>query len=181
MERRDRFLPPYISTRFTARLLTILLLFTAAVSGLSAGFEISQLHLLAGIGNYADVDEETRWAHTFIRNTLLVSRLLLYGSIAVAFITWLHRCRINVRAFGCRRFRYSRTWAIIGFFIPIVNFFRPDHAGLLLLGQGSARGGHGVRACRGTQPEQRRDPKRVITDPNTKHFLVLLPHAQIHV
>jgi len=125
MERRDRFLPPYISTRFTARLLTILLLITAAVSGLSAGFEISQLHVLSGIGDYADVDEETRWAYTFIRNTLLVSRLVLYGSIGFAFITWLHRCRINVRAFGCRRFRYSRIWAIIGFFIPLVNFFRP--------------------------------------------------------
>ena len=125
MERRDRFLPPYISTRFTARLLTILLLLTAAVSGLSAGFEISQIHLLSGVGSYTEVNEETRWAHTFIRNTLLVSRLVLYGAIAVAFIAWLHRCRINVRAFGCRRFRYSRTWAINGFFVPILNFFRP--------------------------------------------------------
>ena len=52
MERRDRFLPPYIATRFTARLLTILLLLTAAVSGLSAGFEISQIHFLSGVGNY---------------------------------------------------------------------------------------------------------------------------------
>jgi hypothetical protein len=125
MERRDRFLPPYVDTQFTGRLLTILLLITAAMSGLSAGFEISQLHLLSGVGNYADVDEETRWAHTFIRNTLLVSRMALYGSIGIAFVTWLHRCRINARAFGCRRFRYSRVWAIIGFLIPIVNFFRP--------------------------------------------------------
>jgi len=125
MERRDRFLPPYISTRFTARLLTILLLLTAAISGVSAGFEISQIHLLSSVGSYTELTEETRWAHTFIRNTLLVSRLVLYGAIAVAFIAWLHRCRINVRAFGCRRFRYPRIWAIIGFFIPLLNFFRP--------------------------------------------------------
>jgi len=125
MERRDRFLPPYISTRLTARLLTILLLITAAVSGLSAGFEISQIYLLSGIGSYAAINEETRWAHTFIRNTLLVSRLVLYAAIGIAFVTWLHRCRINVRAFGCRRFRYSRSWAIIGFLVPILNFFRP--------------------------------------------------------
>jgi hypothetical protein len=125
MERRDRFLPPYISTRLTARLLTILLLLTAAVSGLSAGFEISQIQLFAGEGDYAEIKEETRWAHTFIRNSLLIFRLVLYGSIAVAFIAWLHRCRVNVRAFGCRRFRYSRIWAIIGFFVPILNFFRP--------------------------------------------------------
>jgi hypothetical protein len=125
MERRDRFLPPYIATRFTARLLTILLLLTAAVSGLSAGFEISQIHFLSGISSYAEVNEKTRWAHAFIRNALLVSRLVLYGVIAVAFIAWLHRCRINVRAFGCRRLRYPRIWTIIGFFIPLLNFFRP--------------------------------------------------------
>jgi len=125
MERRDRFLPPYVSTRLTARLLTILLLLMAAISGLSAGFEISQIQLFTGKGSSAEVSEETRWAYTFIRNTLLVSRLVLYGVIAVAFIAWLHRSRINVRAFGCRRFRYPRIWAIIGFFVPILNLFRP--------------------------------------------------------
>ena len=125
MERRDRFLPPYISTRLTARLLTILLLLTAAISGLSAGFEISQIQLLSSVDSYTEVDEETRWAHTFIRNSLLVARMALYATIAVAFIAWLHRCRINARAFGCRRLRYPRIWAIIGFFIPILNFFRP--------------------------------------------------------
>jgi hypothetical protein len=108
-----------------ARLLTILLLLTAAVSGLSAGFEISQIQLLTSISDYTDVNEETRWAHTFVRNTLLASRLTLYGAIAVTFIAWIHRCRINVRAFGCRRFRYPRIWAIVGFLIPILNFFRP--------------------------------------------------------
>jgi len=125
MQRRDRFLPPYIPTHFTARLLTILLLITAAVAGLSAGFEISQIHVLSTIDSYSEIAEWTRWAYTFTRNTLLVSRLVLYAAIAVAFITWLHRCRINVRAFGCRRFRYSRIWSIIGFLIPVLNFFRP--------------------------------------------------------
>ncbi len=125
MERRDRFLPPYVSTRRMARLLTILLLVTAAVSGLSAGFEISQIQFLSSVGIDTEVSEETLWAHTLIRNSLLASRLVLYAAVAVAFIIWLHRCRINVRAFGCRRFRYSRIWTIIGFFIPIIHFLRP--------------------------------------------------------
>ncbi len=125
MERRDRFLPPYVSTRSTARLLTILLLLTAAVAGLSAGFEISQIQLFMVDDSYEEITGETRWAHTVIRNSLLAARRVLYGAIAVTFIIWLHRCRINVRAFGCRRFRYSRIWTIIGFFIPIINFLRP--------------------------------------------------------
>jgi hypothetical protein len=125
MERRDRFLPPYISTRLTARLLTILLLLTAAVSGLFAGFEISQIQLLSRLGSYSEVSEEARWTHSFIRNTLFISRMVFFGATAVAFIAWLHRARINVRAFGCRRFRYPRIWAIIGFIVPILNLFRP--------------------------------------------------------
>jgi len=103
----------------------ILLLLTAAISGLSAGFEISQIRLFTSASTDADVGEEARWAHTFIRNSLLVTRLVLCGMIAVAFIAWLHRARINARAFGCRRFRFSRIWAIVGFFVPILNLFRP--------------------------------------------------------
>jgi len=125
MERRDRFLPPYISTRLIAQLLTILFLVTAAASGVFAGFEISQIQLLLRVGSYSEVSEEARWTHTFIRNSLLATRLVLFGVTAVAFIIWLHRARINVRAFGRRSFRYPRIWAIIGFFIPILNLFRP--------------------------------------------------------
>ncbi len=125
MERRDRFLPPYVSTRFTAQILSAVLLSTAAVSGVSAGFEISQIQLLASINQYSDVGEDTRWLHALIRNALLGARLSLYAVVAALFITWLHRCRINARAFGCRRFRYSRGWAVIGFLIPLVNLFRP--------------------------------------------------------
>jgi hypothetical protein len=33
--------------------------------------------------------------------------------------------RVNVRAFGCRRFRFSRIWTVMGFLIPILNFYRP--------------------------------------------------------
>ena len=125
MNRRDRFLPPYIPTRRIAMLLAILLLVSAAVAALSAGFEISQIRLFAGAGGSAEITEAERWLHTFIRNALLTTRLLLAAMIAAAFLAWLHRARVNARAFGCRRFRYSRIWTIIGFLIPIWNLFRP--------------------------------------------------------
>jgi hypothetical protein len=125
MERRDRFLPPYVSTHRLAQVLTGVLLTTAAISGVSAGFEVSQIQLLASIDRYTDLAEETRWAHTLARNLLLGARYALYAALTVLFIIWLHRCRVNARAFGCRRFRYSRIWTVLGFAIPILNFFRP--------------------------------------------------------
>ena len=125
METRSRFLPPYVSTASMLRYLTILLLFSAALSSVSAGFEIAEIRLLAGIRNSESLSEETRWAYSMTRNTLLISRVTLAATIAVMFVAWLHRARVNARAFGCRRLRFARYWAVIGFAIPIVNLFRP--------------------------------------------------------
>ena len=125
MELRSSFLPPYVPTRSIVRYLTILMLFIAALSSISAGFEIAEIRLLAGIRSSESLSEETRWAYSLTRNTLLISRLILVATIAVTFIAWLHRARVNARAFGCRRFRFARNWAVIGFAVPIVNLFRP--------------------------------------------------------
>ena len=125
MELQSSFLPPYVPTRSMVRSLTILLLCAAALSSVSAGVEIAEIRLLIGIRNNESLHEATRWAYSLTRNTLLISQLILVSTIAVTFIAWLHRARVNARAFGCRRFRFSRSWAVIGFAIPIVNLFRP--------------------------------------------------------
>jgi hypothetical protein len=125
MEPQSSFLPPYVSTRSIVRYLTILLLFTAGLSSVSAGFEIAEIRLLAGIRNSESLSEPTRWAYSMIRNTLLIARVILVSTIAMTFIAWLHRARVNARSFGCRRFRFARHWTVIGFAIPIANLFRP--------------------------------------------------------
>ncbi len=119
------FLPPYVSTRRTYFILSLLLAVTAGLSAMSAGFEISEIRLLSHVLRNQTVSFEQRWAHGVTRNILLVSRSVVFFATAITFIAWLHRSRINARAFGCRRFRYSRVWAITGFVTPLVNLFRP--------------------------------------------------------
>jgi hypothetical protein len=125
MELRNSFFSPYVPTASIARYLTILLLFAAALASVSAGFEIAEVRLLTGARESEPVSEQTRWAYRTIRHTLLLSRLTLIAAIAAMFTAWLYRARVNVRAFGCRRLRFRRLWAAVGFAVPIANLFRP--------------------------------------------------------
>jgi hypothetical protein len=125
MELLNSFLPPYVPTGPISRYLIILLLFAAALSSLSAGFEVAEIRLLNEAHQSEAVNEQTLWAYNTIRHTLFISRLMLIVAIAAMFTAWLYRARVNARAFGCRRLRFGRYWAAIGFAVPIANLFRP--------------------------------------------------------
>ena len=56
---------------------------------------------------------------------LLALQLVLLGIAGVAFVEWLYQSRINLRAFGVRRLRYPRVWAVGGFLVPALNLVRP--------------------------------------------------------
>jgi hypothetical protein len=44
---------------------------------------------------------------------------------ALAFLAWLYRLRVNVRALGMRRLSYTRQWSVLAFLVPVLNFVRP--------------------------------------------------------
>jgi hypothetical protein len=44
---------------------------------------------------------------------------------AVCFLIWFARAHRNLIAGGLARLEYSPTWAVIGFFVPILGLFRP--------------------------------------------------------
>jgi hypothetical protein len=125
MGRLAGFLPPYVSTRTTVGCLTILLALMAALSSVSLGFEISEIRLLSKIQANLQLDDELVRAHSLVREVLAASSGALAATIALTFIAFLHRSRINARAFGSRRFRFSRVWVLIGFLIPGLNLIRP--------------------------------------------------------
>lgn len=125
MERLASFLPPYVATRTTVHCLIVLLTFLAAIASVSLGFEIAEIRLLTGMRRNLQVADEVFWAHALLREVLSIGLGASAATSALTFIAWLHRVRINARAFGSRRFRYSRVWVPIGFLIPGLNFFRP--------------------------------------------------------
>jgi hypothetical protein len=52
-------------------------------------------------------------------------QLAVLAVTGLAFLVWLHRARVNVRALGVRRLAYGREWTVLGFLIPFLNVFRP--------------------------------------------------------
>ena len=102
MDHSGSFLPPYLSTRTTAFSLSALLLVTAAVFSVSAGFEISEVRLLVGAMDDGAISAMDRYTHSLMRTTLATTRIGLVGTTALLFASWLYRSRINGRAFGSR-------------------------------------------------------------------------------
>jgi len=125
MYRPGSFLPEYLSTRTMAGFLAALLLCSAGLFSISAGFEVSEVRLLVSAHDDGSISAVDRFSHSLLRHYLAIGRLATVGATAVLFIVWLFRCRVNARAFGARRFEFSRRWVVLAFAIPIVNLIRP--------------------------------------------------------
>lgn len=51
--------------------------------------------------------------------------LVVYVASAIAFLMWQHRVSTNLRRIGVHGQRFSPTWAIVWWFVPIMHLFRP--------------------------------------------------------
>jgi hypothetical protein len=114
----------FVSTRGTFRWLSPLVIVSSAAAWVAVGFDIAEIRLLMrqemGLATATE-----KAAHTVIGQVVLQIQMTLLAATAIAFITWLYRCRANLRAFGTRHLRYPRNWAVFGFLIPVVNLVRP--------------------------------------------------------
>ena len=120
-----RQLPPYLSTRVSARLLGVLFALIAVVGWIAVGFDIAEIHRLGQIAGGDTIPPLQRDAHYLVNSVLFAAQTTLFVAAAIGFLAWLHRARVNVRAFGMRRFEYAREWTILGFLVPLLNAVRP--------------------------------------------------------
>ncbi|MDH5306377.1 MAG: DUF4328 domain-containing protein [Myxococcales bacterium] len=118
-------LPAYISTREAAQVLGVLFLFTAAVSWLAVGFDYAALRLTSAVVAGAAVDPVERLAHGMTGRWVSAFQIVCFAMTGLAFIAWLFRARVNVRAMGMRRMKYRREWTVAGFLVPVLNIVRP--------------------------------------------------------
>jgi len=114
----------FVSTRRTFRWLTALVILSAAVLWVTVGFDIAEVRLFGRQGQGV-ASANDRAAHAVVRDGIFLAQAAALTLTSIAFMTWLYRCRVNLRAFGTRRLRYSRNWAIFGFLIPVLNLIRP--------------------------------------------------------
>ena len=118
----ESLLPPYIPTRGTVRALGALFIVSAAVSWIAVGYDFAELRLSTA-GH--KVVPEVRLAHTRTGEIVGVAQIVCLTVTGFAFLGWLHRVRVNVRALGVRRLRFGREWTLLSFLIPALNALRP--------------------------------------------------------
>jgi hypothetical protein len=122
MNEYQSLLPPFVPTRRSVRWLGALFVLSAAVSWVAVGYDFAELRL-ATAGR--KVVPEIRLAHSVTGDWVGWAQLVCLMVTGGSFLAWLHRVRVNVRAFGVRRLRYGREWTFLGFLIPALNALRP--------------------------------------------------------
>lgn len=57
--------------------------------------------------------------------TMVLAQLALFLGTAIAFLVWLYRAEVNVRALGAEDMMVSPGWAVGWFFVPLVQLVMP--------------------------------------------------------
>jgi hypothetical protein len=107
-----------------ARILGGLLIAAALMCWVAVGFDLANFRLLGEEAAARRVLTQ-KAAHRAAGDVLFAIRLVLMGVAGAAFVEWLYQSRVNLRAFGVRRLRYPRGWALGAFLVPALNLVRP--------------------------------------------------------
>jgi hypothetical protein len=115
----------YVPMRSRARLLGGLLGAAALASWIAVGFDLADLRLLSQELAGETVTSGQKAAYRIAGQASFAFQYLLLTLAGIAFIEWLYQSRINLRAFGVRRLRFPRGWALAAFLVPVLNLIRP--------------------------------------------------------
>ena len=115
----------YVSMHSRARLLGGLLGAAALASWIAVGFDLADLRLLSRELAGEAVTTGQKAAYRIAGQASFTFQYVLLALAGIAFIEWLYQSRINLRAFGVRRLRFPRGWALAAFLVPVLNLVRP--------------------------------------------------------
>lgn len=119
------YLPIYEPVDARATRAELLLMACTAIAWLAVGYGVAELLVLDAFSAGEPISAERHAAHRITGWIVLAVQGLLFTGTGVAFLDWLYQARINLRALGVRRLDYTRGWALGGFFVPILNLWRP--------------------------------------------------------
>jgi len=93
------------------------------VASVAAG--IHQVILLDDLINGVAVSDDTIAANDQWYSISGIAQSLAYLATAIGFFFWIYRAYKNLQAMNIPGLKYSPSWAVGYFFIPILNLFRP--------------------------------------------------------
>lgn len=120
---------PFVSGHGRATAVTVLFAAYICVSALAIVSNFMQLSLLSEAASGGITPEQAASNDTRQLAVTVIS-ILIFVTLAVAFLVWLHRVMKNLPALGNpkSRIEYTPGWAVGSFFIPFANLFMPYRA-----------------------------------------------------
>lgn len=89
------------------------------------GFDAVEFSLLYDLMNGVEVPIGAIEASDARQATASAAGLVLLALTAAAFVAWFHAAYVIVERSCAARPRYTATWAIVAWFVPILNLVRP--------------------------------------------------------
>ncbi|HEY6004407.1 MAG TPA: DUF4328 domain-containing protein [Anaeromyxobacter sp.] len=112
------------SERRRASVVVWLLGIVAAVNLAGVGSGLAQLALLERAASTGITTAEAN-ANDLRHSAIAGVHVIGFLVTAVAWLFWMHRAYGNLARFGTGKTEHSPSWAVISWFIPILNLFRP--------------------------------------------------------
>lgn len=125
IDEHTSLLPPFVPTRRSVRFVGLLFMVSAGISWIAVGYDFSEIRLGLLHPDGTTQHPAIRLAYDTMGSIVWTAQLAILAITAAAFLTWLHRVRVNVRALGVRRLAYARHWTVLGFLVPLLNLLRP--------------------------------------------------------
>jgi len=115
----------FVSGHSRAQWVMVLLSIVILIDVISVIFDFSQIQLLSRVQAGIPVTEGEAIANDSRQAMMGFVYLVAFIITGVAFCFWIYRSHRNLPALGARNLKYSPAWAVGGFFVPVLNLFRP--------------------------------------------------------
>ena len=117
--------PPFESARIRATVVTALFVLGILLSLFSISYNLREFQLVTRMINGEPVTELELDANTLRQQVLFFVMLAQWLALVVAFLMWVHRAHRNLPALYATELQYTPRWAVLWYFLPLANLFRP--------------------------------------------------------
>jgi hypothetical protein len=116
---------PFASGQTRALFVMIFLAAGILLGMVSIVLEFMQISLLSDAASGRNITTEAAEGNDSRLALIALVTTLCNIVTAIGFLMWFHRAHRNLPALGAKNLKFTPGWAVGGFFVPILNLFRP--------------------------------------------------------
>lgn len=125
MDNETRKVVPFASGHSRAQWVSIFLALVVVLDVVAVVSDYMQIHLIQRVVRGETITMAEAVANDSRQAIIGGAYLVLFVITGILFCMWIHRVHRNLPPLGASNLKYSPAWAVGGFFVPILNLFRP--------------------------------------------------------